>query len=334
MAAEAADTIVGFLHRVHRQDRAPPPSPRALYDDNPVFNDSVDEAHGSIRIFEIEFRPSEVLFQMEPESYRIYLAEFSQETERTAADDGSPRRRRRHDGERRHRVRRRGSRPRLAGERRLAGRARRRTSRPAMPAAERDDYGEVVLAQRLRDALARLNPALARRGAGGRLPQAHAARRRGPRRAQPRAAPPAGGRRDGRVPRRRGRDPRRAGAGDRLRRARRTTTGWRSTSSPSSRTSTRAGRTWCCSSTACRWRCSSSRTRPTRTPRSGRAFQQLQTYKAEIPSLFATNALLVVSDGVEARVGTLTAGREWFKPWRTIAGETLADAASAASCRW
>ncbi|MGH8626053.1 MAG: type I restriction endonuclease subunit R, partial [Gammaproteobacteria bacterium] len=55
------------------------------------------------------------------------------------------------------------------------------------------------------------------------------------------------------------------------------------------------------------------------------AFQQLQTYKAEIPSLFATNELLVSSDGVEARVGTLTAGREWFKPWRTIAGERLAD---------
>ncbi len=55
------------------------------------------------------------------------------------------------------------------------------------------------------------------------------------------------------------------------------------------------------------------------------AFQQLQTYKAEIPSLFATNELLVISDGVDARVGTLTAGREWFKPWRTIAGQELAD---------
>ncbi|MGQ0737151.1 MAG: type I restriction endonuclease subunit R, partial [Acidobacteriota bacterium] len=55
------------------------------------------------------------------------------------------------------------------------------------------------------------------------------------------------------------------------------------------------------------------------------AFQQLQTYKAEIPSLFAPNAALVVSDGVEARAGTLTAGREWFKPWRTVAGDTLAD---------
>ena len=55
------------------------------------------------------------------------------------------------------------------------------------------------------------------------------------------------------------------------------------------------------------------------------AWQQLQTYKAELPTLFAFNELLMVSDGTQARVGTLTAGREWFKPWRTITGETLAD---------
>jgi type I restriction enzyme R subunit len=55
------------------------------------------------------------------------------------------------------------------------------------------------------------------------------------------------------------------------------------------------------------------------------AFQQLQTYQQEIPTLFAYNAALVVSDGVEARIGVLGAGREWFKPWRTIAGEALAD---------
>lgn len=85
MAAEAADTIVGFLHRVHRQDRTPSPSPRALYDENEAFNDSVDEAYGPIRILEIEFRASEVLFQMEPESYRIYAAEFDEEAERAAA---------------------------------------------------------------------------------------------------------------------------------------------------------------------------------------------------------------------------------------------------------
>jgi type I restriction enzyme R subunit len=55
------------------------------------------------------------------------------------------------------------------------------------------------------------------------------------------------------------------------------------------------------------------------------AFQQLQTYKAELPTLFAYNALLVASDGLEAGIGTLTAGgREWFKPWRTIRGDALA----------
>ena len=56
------------------------------------------------------------------------------------------------------------------------------------------------------------------------------------------------------------------------------------------------------------------------------AFQQLQTYQVEVPALFAPNALLVASDGTEARVGTLGAGREWFKPWRTIAGDMLAGA--------
>lgn len=76
VAAGAADTIVGFLHRTHRQDREPALSPRALYDRNEAFNDSVDEAHGPFRVFEVKFNPSEVLFEMEPETYRVYLAEF------------------------------------------------------------------------------------------------------------------------------------------------------------------------------------------------------------------------------------------------------------------
>ena len=54
------------------------------------------------------------------------------------------------------------------------------------------------------------------------------------------------------------------------------------------------------------------------------AWQQLQTYKNELPTLFSFNAALIVSDGVNTRIGSLTAGREWFKPWRTIAGQELA----------
>ena len=55
------------------------------------------------------------------------------------------------------------------------------------------------------------------------------------------------------------------------------------------------------------------------------AFNQLQTYKQQIPSLFLYNAALIISDGLEARIGTLTADRERFMPWRTIEGEELAS---------
>jgi hypothetical protein len=85
LAAEAADTIVGFLHRVHCQDRTPPPSPRALYEGNQAFNDAVDETYGPIRIVDVELKASDVLFQLEPESYRIYAAEFDEETGSAAA---------------------------------------------------------------------------------------------------------------------------------------------------------------------------------------------------------------------------------------------------------
>jgi type I restriction enzyme R subunit len=54
------------------------------------------------------------------------------------------------------------------------------------------------------------------------------------------------------------------------------------------------------------------------------AFNQIQTYKQQIPSLFLHNAVAVISDGLEARVGTISADQERFMPWRTIEGETLA----------
>jgi type I restriction enzyme R subunit len=54
------------------------------------------------------------------------------------------------------------------------------------------------------------------------------------------------------------------------------------------------------------------------------AFNQLQTYKAQIPSLFRTNAALVISDGLAARIGSLTADRERFMPWRTVTGDDIA----------
>jgi len=53
------------------------------------------------------------------------------------------------------------------------------------------------------------------------------------------------------------------------------------------------------------------------------AYNQLQTYQREFPALFASNEILVVSDGREARAGTLTADWERFMPWKTIDGQSL-----------
>jgi len=53
------------------------------------------------------------------------------------------------------------------------------------------------------------------------------------------------------------------------------------------------------------------------------ALDQLQTYKNEIPSLFVYNELLVISDGMQARFGTITSGWDRFMPWRTIDGTDL-----------
>jgi len=54
------------------------------------------------------------------------------------------------------------------------------------------------------------------------------------------------------------------------------------------------------------------------------AFRQIQTYKQQIPSLFTYNEMTVISDGLDARIGTFTSIRERFMPWRTIEGDKLA----------
>lgn len=52
-----------------------------------------------------------------------------------------------------------------------------------------------------------------------------------------------------------------------------------------------------------------------------KAWNQLQTYKSNIPDLFNTNEILVISDGSRAKMGSLTAGFERFMPWRTVDGK-------------
>ena len=49
-----------------------------------------------------------------------------------------------------------------------------------------------------------------------------------------------------------------------------------------------------------------------------KAYQQLQTYQTQIASLFHFNEILIISDGTEARAGTLTSNYERFMPWKTV----------------
>lgn len=55
------------------------------------------------------------------------------------------------------------------------------------------------------------------------------------------------------------------------------------------------------------------------------AFNQLQTYKQAIPSLFQYNAMLIASDGWDALYGSLTAPKQFYVPWKSIDGKLVAD---------
>ena len=54
-----------------------------------------------------------------------------------------------------------------------------------------------------------------------------------------------------------------------------------------------------------------------------KAYDQMQTYKEQIPDVFQTNEVLVISDGTEALMGSLSSDAERFMAWRTIDGQTL-----------
>ena len=87
LAAQAADAIVGFLHPVHRQDRATLPGVRLRYEDSAVFNAYVDEANEIVKIFELQYQPSEVLFSIDQQAYRDLLAGYTPAETASEADE-------------------------------------------------------------------------------------------------------------------------------------------------------------------------------------------------------------------------------------------------------
>lgn len=76
LAAEAADALIGFLYRVHRQDTAQPIARPQDVTRNGAFDEALDAECGSFIVRDISLHPSDALFTLEPETYRIYLAEF------------------------------------------------------------------------------------------------------------------------------------------------------------------------------------------------------------------------------------------------------------------
>jgi hypothetical protein len=93
LVARSSDAIVNFLFRVHRNYQTAESIRPRTYDDQAEFNQYVDELHEPVRIFNEEFEPSKILFEMAPEPYRIYLAGFQleqQEEEGSTSGDKPP----------------------------------------------------------------------------------------------------------------------------------------------------------------------------------------------------------------------------------------------------
>lgn len=76
LAAQAADTIVSFLYRIHRDALMQAPGARVYYEDHDDFNESFDRDNEPVRLGELELLPSRVLFHADIEAYKAGLNDF------------------------------------------------------------------------------------------------------------------------------------------------------------------------------------------------------------------------------------------------------------------
>lgn len=88
LAAQAADTIVSFLYRIHRDALAQAPGARVYYEDHAEFNETFDRDNEPIRLGEVEFLPSRVLFHTDREAYKTALNDWI--AARDSGDDAPP----------------------------------------------------------------------------------------------------------------------------------------------------------------------------------------------------------------------------------------------------
>jgi hypothetical protein len=76
LAAQAADTIVSFLYRIHRDALVQAPGARVYYEDHAEFNETFDRDNNPIRLGEVELLPSRVLFHTDREAYKAALNDW------------------------------------------------------------------------------------------------------------------------------------------------------------------------------------------------------------------------------------------------------------------
>lgn len=86
LAAQAADTIVSFLYRIHRDALMQTPGARVYYEDHADFNEAFDRDNETIRLGNLELLPSRVLFHVDCEAYKAELNEYI--AERDGGDTG------------------------------------------------------------------------------------------------------------------------------------------------------------------------------------------------------------------------------------------------------
>ena len=77
LAAQSADAIIGFLYANHVRLRKEPTPPAPTYQDLSTFNRYIDDQNEIVRVFDLEYQPSEVLFYVDREAYNDQLAGFA-----------------------------------------------------------------------------------------------------------------------------------------------------------------------------------------------------------------------------------------------------------------
>src|SRR3989304_8143733 len=77
LAAQSADVVVHYLYMAHRNYAAPVQALKSKYEDNGDFNNYIDENNNPVRIFNLTYSPSEVLYSVDEKAYRTALSEFS-----------------------------------------------------------------------------------------------------------------------------------------------------------------------------------------------------------------------------------------------------------------